>query len=201
MRLRIAPSVVFLAQFVAAAGLVSPALLRAQSLADVARQEQERRKAIKESGKVYTNDDLKGVPAPAADSSDTATPAGDVSKDGAAAGGKGASSDEKKTADAAKESKEPARDQKYWADRMAGLQTSLQRGQAFAEALQVQINALTTDFTNRDDPAQRAVVGENRQKALDELDRLKKQVEDDQKAIDDLEEEARRENVPPGWLR
>jgi len=36
---------------------------------------------------------------------------------------------------------------------------------------------------------------------LTELDRLKKQIVDDQKAITDIEEEARRAGVPPGWLR
>jgi hypothetical protein len=34
-----------------------------------------------------------------------------------------------------------------------------------------------------------------------ELERLKKQVVDDRKAIADIEEEARRAGVPPGWLR
>jgi hypothetical protein len=34
-----------------------------------------------------------------------------------------------------------------------------------------------------------------------ELDRLKKQIDATKKAIADLEEEARRANVPPGWLR
>ena len=58
-----------------------------------------------------------------------------------------------------------------------------------------------TDFVNRDDPAQRAVLASDRQKAIGELDRLKKQIEADKKAIADLEEEARRANVPPGWLR
>ena len=49
--------------------------------------------------------------------------------------------------------------------------------------------------------AQRGVLASERQKALGELDRLKKQIEAGKKAIADLEEEARRANVPPGWLR
>ena len=36
--------------------------------------------------------------------------------------------------------------------------------------MQTRINALTTDFVNRDDPAQRAVIEHDRQKALAELD-------------------------------
>ena len=54
---------------------------------------------------------------------------------------------------------------------------------------------------NRDDPAKRAQIGTDRDKALAELDRLKKQIVDDKRAIADSEEEARRSGVPPGWLR
>jgi hypothetical protein len=39
---------------------------RSQSLGDVARKEEERRKAIKTPGKIYTNDDLRRYPVPAA---------------------------------------------------------------------------------------------------------------------------------------
>ena len=84
---------------------------------------------------------------------------------------------------------------------MKELQTQLQRDQTYVDALQTRVNSLATDFVNRDDPAQRAVLASDRQKALGELDRLKKQIEATKKAIADLEEEARRANVPPGWLR
>ena len=71
----------------------------------------------------------------------------------------------------------------------------------FAEALQSRINALTTDFTSRDDPAQRAVIATDRQKALAELDRVKNDITKQTKAIADIQEEARKSNIPPGWLR
>jgi hypothetical protein len=77
----------------------------------------------------------------------------------------------------------------------------LSRDQAFADALQVQIDALNTDFANRDDPAARSVVATNRQKALDELARVKKTIADTRNSIEALDEEARRAAVPPGWLR
>jgi len=63
------------------------------------------------------------------------------------------------------------------------------------------VNALTTDFVNRDDPAQREVLARQRRDALTELDRVNAEVEANQKAIRDIEEEARRAGVPPGWLR
>jgi hypothetical protein len=77
----------------------------------------------------------------------------------------------------------------------------LQRSKLFAEALQSRINALTTDFVNRDDPYQRAQIAQQRQEALAELDRVTRDIDNYSKAVDDLQEEARRAGVPPGWVR
>jgi hypothetical protein len=84
---------------------------------------------------------------------------------------------------------------------MNELRLQLEREQTYVEALQSRVNALSADFVNRDDPAQRAVIAADRQKAVAELERLKGRIELGKKAIADLEEEARRANVPPGWLR
>ncbi len=73
--------------------------------------------------------------------------------------------------------------------------------QIFADSLQSRINALTTDFVNRDDPAQRAKIEDDRKAALAELERVKKEMDDTTKAIAAIEEEARRAGVPAGWLR
>ena len=99
------------------------------------------------------------------------------------------------------EDQEPPKDQAYWAGRMKALRTQVERDQTYIDALQTRINSLSADFVNRDDPAQRAVIAGDRQKATAELERLRQQVEAGTKAIADLEEEARRANVPPGWLR
>ena len=171
----------------------------AQSLAEVARQEEARRKEIRQPAKVYTNKDLASVPpspAPARapePSEKPATPAAADSKDGA--------SDAKEPQAPDAKDKGVVKDQKYWSGRMQGLRTQLDRDQILADALQSRINALTADFTARDDPAQRAVIGRDRQRAIDELERLKLAIQNTKKAIADLEEEARRASVPPGWLR
>jgi hypothetical protein len=178
--------------------LVSSALTAgAQTLGDVARQEAERRKAVK-TGKVYTNDSLKsdGLPAPAAPAPATAatTPAAAVAPPAAAAqppaapGGTAAAADDPKT-------------EGYWKKRVTGARDALTRAQTFAEALQTRINVLSADFVNRDDPAQRNVVAADRQKALEELDRVKREITQQTKAIADIQEEARRAGVPAGWVR
>ena len=86
-----------------------------------------------------------------------------------------------------------------WHKRITDTRDALSRSQIFAEALQSRINALTTDFVNRDDPVQRDAVAAERQKALSELERVKKEIADHQKAIVTIQEEARRAGVPAGW--
>ena len=193
----------------------------AQSLGDVARQEESRRKTTS-SGKVYTNDDLRGAPAaatttpaptppsPATDAAPAALPppadagAKPAPKPDVKADAKPAPGGDAKAADAepkAAPAPDPKGDQAAWRKRRQSIQASLERAEAFAVALQSQINGLTADFAARDDPAQRAKVGSDRQKALTELDRVKKEVQQHTKALADLQEEARRAGVPPGWLR
>ena len=168
-------------------------IARAQSLADVAKKEEERRKAVPAPAKVYTNKDLGSVPAgsPAPPAAAAPNPADAKDADKAAKDPK--AKDDK--------DKPQVKDQAYWADRMKVLQDQLQRDQNYADAMQTRINALTADFTSRDDPAQRAAVEQNRQKSVAELARLTKSVQDTTKSIADLREEARRSGVPPGWLR
>ena len=177
--------------------------LVAQSLADVAKQEEERRKAIKQPAKVLTNKDLAPVP-PSSQATAPVDVAGgaeptQTSSDTAIDKDKG--KDKKDQPAAAASQEEPVKDQAYWSGRSKMLQTQLDRDQTYVDALQSRINVLTTDFVNRDDPVQRALIANDRQKALDELNRLKQQIQDDQKAIADLQEDARRAGVPPGWLR
>ena len=171
--------------------------LAAQSLADVARAEEARRKAVKGRVKVYTNDDLRGAdsaePAPAAPApAPTATAPGDPAAKPAPAPAAKA---------AAPAVPGPAKDEKYWRERVASARDALGRSQTFAEALQSQINGLYTEFVNMSDPAQRAVIEQKRLAAIAEQDRVKADIAKQTKALADIEDEARRANVPPGWLR
>jgi hypothetical protein len=180
--------------------LISAALLSvgvvqavpAQSLGDVARKEEERRKAVKSSGKVYTNDALQPVaqpPAPPAASGNQATVASSP--------GSGATSSEAAASDKAS----AKGDEKTWRIRMADAQDALERSKTFANALQNQLNSLATDFVNRDDPVQRSAIASQRDKVTAELERVKKEIEAQTKAISGIQEEARRAGVPAGWVR
>lgn len=92
-------------------------------------------------------------------------------------------------------------DEASWRARITAARNELARAQTLRDALQSRVSALNTDFVNRDDPAQRRVVTADRQSALAALDGMRSEIQEHQKAISDIEEEARREGVPPGWLR
>lgn len=170
---------------------MTPLVASAQSLAELAKKEEARRKTVKGSGKVYTNGDLRpditknpsppptdaGAPVPSTQVPSVTLPGGKA------------------------EPAPPAKDQAYWSGRMSTARAALERNRIFAEALQSRLNALNTDFVNRDDPAQRAQIELERQRALAELDRVKREVAEQTKTIADIEEEARKAGVPPGWLR
>ena len=161
----------------------------AQSLGDLAKQEETRRKAVKTPAKVLTNDTIRSVPVPSAGIPPASASTSSKDSDAAA---------DKKTA---KPGDEPKATEATWKARMQGARELLQRSQSFAEALQSRINGLNADFTARDDPAQGAVVGADRQKALAELARVKDDIVKQTKAIADIQEEARKAGVPAGWVR
>ncbi|MEQ1895850.1 MAG: hypothetical protein ABL971_00525 [Vicinamibacterales bacterium] len=191
----------------------------AQTLADVARAEQERRKAVGTAARVYTNGSLKAEPLPSAPPM-PAAPAAGAGPAGAVPSGVQSNTPggaaplaeplAAPAAPAAAASAGPVATalpatlpatEEGWRTRVTGLKDGLARNQVLADALQSRIDSLLTDFVNRDDPAQRAAVEANRIKALAELDRVRTDIKAAQKAVVDLEEQARRAGVPPGWLR
>jgi len=179
----------------AAAVLLIAVPASAQSLGDLAKREQARKKAAPPAKKTYTNDDLKQVPPPAGT---PGKPSDDAAKPADAATGAKASEPQK--VDATKPP-EPAKDEAYWRGRITAAREDVRRNESFKEALQSRINALTADFSARDDPYQRAKVSDDRQKALAEMARVSQDIEKAKKLIVDIEEEARRAGVPAGWLR
>jgi hypothetical protein len=172
----------------------------AQSLVEAARQEEARRKAVKGPVKLYTNDNLvrvpgETIPTPPGPAPVTPNPVDDPSAK-PAAGAEAAAG-----APAVAPSADVAKTREYWRKRIGDVRDQIDRNKIYLDSLQSRINGLWADFTARDDPAQRAVIAGERQRALNELDRLTKEQQDLQKRAAAIEEEARRAGVPPGWLR
>jgi hypothetical protein len=185
--------------FAAAVGLVMfTSVASAQALGDIAKKEETRRKDVKTPAKVYTNGDLRSdysAPPPPAPSAKAGTSDGAQQVPPSASGVPPKDGDKPATTD------DPKKEEGYWKDRIGKARGDLERAQTFADALQSRINALTTDFSARSDPAQRSQIGNDRNKALAELDRVKKEIDANTKAIADIQEDARKAGVPAGWVR
>ena len=169
------------------AGWAMPA--SGQSLAAVARKEEVRRKQVKQPSKVITNKDLRPVttPPPPPPPAQAPTPPADGAAPPADPG--------------PDEAQQREQDEQAWRAKMADARQALDRSQMYADALQSKINALWADFTARDNPVERAQIEIERKKAIAEQERVKGEIEAQKKAIVDLEEEARKAGVPPGWVR
>jgi hypothetical protein len=166
-------------------------------LAQVAKEEEARRKSVRKPAKIYTNDSLRpdfsgGVAPPPS----IVTPVSNNGSPSNVTAGVPSVNLPGGTAPPA-----PKQDQAYWQNRIKEARDQVTRAQMFMDSLQSRINALTTDFVNRDDPAQKAKIETDRKAALAELERVKKELDDNTKKITAIEDEARRAGVPAGWLR
>ncbi len=173
--------------------MAAPALAQ-PPLAEVAREEKERRASISEKSRVYTNDDLGGGlglttrrPASPAEGTDPIEPAPSA----AAAGPDAPPTPET----------DPQRTEEFWRQRITTAREGHRRAELLVDALQNRVDSLWADFTARDDPFQRAQIEQDRNDALAELERTRAEVDRSKQEIADIQEEARRAGVPPGWLR
>jgi hypothetical protein len=189
--------------------LVCVATVSAQSLADLARREEERRKTITTSSKVYSNQtlppeatrvgsvaDAPPLPSPSPPPSlPEPVPEPSTSPSG------GATADDPTAAGSAEAPDGAAPTEADWGQRISDAREAGSRARILADALQSRINVLAADFVNRDDPAQRSVVAADRDKALAELARVTEEIEQHQQMVIAIQEEARRAGVPAGWVR
>jgi hypothetical protein len=166
------------------------------SLGEIARQEAERRKALKAPAKVYTKDDL-----PRAAQLPVTLPGS------AEAGAAQDPAVDPKNPDKAEADKPGAatpgsdKDEAWWRNRITQTREAIRRNEMFVAALQTRINSLAADFASRDDPIQRAQITEERVKAVTELGQVTKEIKELQAEIAQIEEEARQAGVPPAWVR
>ena len=158
----------------------------AASLGELGLREAVRRQAVRASTRKLTDADIGPAPERVAQKTIPITPVGDEMKPA-----------EKP----AEKPSEPPKDEKWWRARMTAARTALDRDKLLLAALDSRVSALTRDVVNRDDPAQRAALINERLRALEELDLMRKQVVADTEAIALIEDEARKAGIPPGWIR
>jgi hypothetical protein len=168
--------------------LVVAVPLQAQSLAKTAKKaEEESAKAKTKPGdgtkadrpqtKVYTNKDLADVPPSTATAVPTETAASKTTTTSA--------------------STTTTQGEESWRSRARALRRTLADDQTKLAAAKAHYDSLPETAKG----ATGAPVVEAWMKAREDISRLTATVENDKRAIADLEDEARRAGVPPGWLR
>jgi len=153
----------------------------AQSLGEVAERTKKERKG--KEAKVYTNDDLGAE--------HSAAPP-------AAAGSAAAAST------AAAPSPAPTMDPaQRWRRDAKARRDAIKRAEGKVAAAQARVDALLVDLnpTNVMDPNRLQTLEADRAKAAADLEAAKDELAKARQALEDLEEEARKSGVPPGWLR
>ena len=178
---------------------LAPCAAQAQSLVETARQERTRRLRIapENRARVYANDDLRdsgGLTIGAAPQATVPQPDAGSGRAGHGIGEGG--EDAGAEADAGEVPGESD-----WRARMRNVREARERAALMASALQNRADGLCAQFTAVDDPARRRVVERQRTEALAELDRSQMEAAHLDRQIRDIQEEARRAGVPPGWLR
>ncbi len=170
-------------RIVPVAGLLAAAFVllaipsSAQSLAELAAREKERRSKAKNAGKVYTESDLGkgGASAPATETSTTppdpkAAAAADASKPPGDAAKKEKTDDELK-----------AEREKAWRDKLAQLNAEIARLQGRADDLQRALNDLSQNL-----------YGSTRASQASELEQVQQKLAASRKSAEELQEEGRR---------
>ena len=168
-----------------------------QSLADVVRVSKEARKGQtpKKSLGTITNDTLrKGTPAAAASGKGGAkTPA-------AATAQRNTAATPAPTFDVPRD--DQGRSEAQWKRTMDHARALVADGERHVKDLETKAKQLENDFYAQSDGFRRdGVIKPAWDKARDDLAQARVELDGARKSLDDLSEDARRSNAPPGWLR
>ena len=158
----------------------------AQSLADVARKEETRRKNIKAPAKVYTDADVEKFAPVTASAQQAATTVTPLDANGAPV--------QSSTADGL------PTDEAGWRSRMQNARDGLDRDKLLLSALEQQAMRAALRKTSGGGEAAEAG-GDDVAARAAEIKRLKAQMDSNRAVLANAEEDARRAGVPPGWVR
>ena len=174
--------------------------LYGQSLAELARQDRERKsQAAAKGGKVYTNDDIpQATLAPAAPQPEAAPAA---EGEPAAAPGAAPSAAEQ-AAPAGEEEKSQTDLEKEYRERFAKLSETLNLETQKLDVMQRELNLMQQQYYPDPQVAlQQQYSRDDINKRTADIETQKANVEKAKQAITDFEDELRQKSLPPGWAR
>ena len=163
------------------------------SLAEAARRAREQKMEAPKAARVITNDNIPTEGGISAVGTSPAPAEGASSESAVPSGGTAKGSDKN--------------NEKYWRDKFAALHKKLDQDQAGLDVMQRELGVNEVQYYGGDpnaavaDQASMQPFGAEYNKKRDDIEAKKKEVEEDQKAIDDAEEDLHKAGGDPGWAR
>jgi hypothetical protein len=181
-----------------------PGAGRGNSLADVVKQSKENRKdrPPKKSLGTITNETLlKGAtPTPAAGKGTSGKGASAKTAPGKPARGAASPTPTPGASDVARDDK--GRSEADWRALVSHQKALVTDGEARVRDLETRTKQLENDFYAMSDGNRRdAVIKPAWDRSREDLTKARQELEDARRVLDDLSEDARKSNAPPGWLR
>ena len=171
-----------------------------QSLGDAAAREKEKRaKRAPASTRVFTGADLKSAPKPEQETRSEGESRADAAEGSSSGEGGGSSNSEAvEGAGSDADSGESA-----WRQRVKERRDAIAVAERSIESSQERLARLMADRepVALSDPNRLQTIENLKSETRQALETAQRELADAQQALRDLEEEARRNNVPPGWLR
>ncbi len=165
--------------------LLGGILVAQSSLVELSKKEKERRKKIKQT-KVITNDDLKNTP-------------GGINVIGTSSRTVNPSTKAPKETSGKKGHQKGSRE--WWAEQSRIIREKIARLKNKIKELELKVNSLSTQFLIEQRPFEHARVKSELEKAKGDLLRAKNELKKAEQELEALYNKARKEGIPPGWLR
>lgn len=175
------------------------ALGQAQSLADIADQEKQRREEIQEAPEVITNDNVSEYENGSVSTIKIEFAATEKDSENSEGGAKAAEQD--KEVDPDEPTDLTGRTETFWRETATEAHRKVKILEDEALALTLRMNDLQNQYYNVSDGFDRDGVQKNIQKTFYEQDQNKENLAKAKDELEDLVKEAQKSGAPPGWLR
>ena len=169
------------------------ALAFGSEVADMAKKERERRHKISTPAKVFTNKDIADFKAKNKDS--------DTSSDEAVSSEESSSDEGEASTEDYGTPGDNSRDENYWRNRFKEATNNVGTLQAKADQLQKTINGLLLNVSNYEATAAGPQLNAQLGDMKNQLEQVNNELSTAKKALDDLQDEARKAGADPGWVR
>lgn len=172
----------------------------AQSLADIAKKEKERREKIKTPGKVITNETVQEHLQGKGNASGTIEQPSKEGTESDTTFTTAASGESAKSEEISEPTDMDGNNESYWRSKIQDAKQRIADMEKQVDDLQLRLNSLQMSFYAMDDPNQRQLLNVEIDKTFEMLARAKDDLQKAKQDLEDIREEGRRKGAFPSWI-